>query len=155
MKMHRLRSSDSSPHSQYSVIIAHRLSSPFKQRSLTSDLVLRYFNMVSQSCLPVGPCLMQKLDIRKLRKKKEKSALQIRLEKFHQHTYGRKVRAHTDHRPLEIIAKKDLARAPKCLQRMLLQMQRCEVDIQYRPGKEMYLADTLSHLDISKRMSTC
>ena len=68
MKMHCLRSSNSSPHSPYYVTIAHRQSSPFKQMRLTSDLVLRYSNMVSQSRLPVGPCLMQKLDMFKLRK---------------------------------------------------------------------------------------
>ena len=40
---------------------------------------------------------------------------------------------------------KNLANAPPCLQRMLLELQRYDVTIKYRPGKEMQLADALSH----------
>ena len=47
-------------------------------------------------------------------------------------------------RPLEMIAMKNLANAPSHLQRMLLELQRYDVTIKYRPGKEMQLADTLS-----------
>ncbi len=50
----------------------------------------------------------------------------------------------TDHKPLVSISRKPLANAPKRLQRLLLRMQRYDVDIQYKPGHEMYLADTLS-----------
>ena len=39
---------------------------------------------------------------------------------------------------------KNLANAPPRLQRMLLELQRYDVTIKYRPGKEMQLADTLS-----------
>ena len=38
---------------------------------------------------------------------------------------------------------KNLANAPPCLQRMLLELQRYDVTIKYLPGKEMQLADTL------------
>ena len=40
---------------------------------------------------------------------------------------------------------KNLANAPPRLQRMLLELQRYDVTIKYRPGKEMQLADALSH----------
>ena len=39
---------------------------------------------------------------------------------------------------------KNLANVPPCLQRMLLELQRYDVTIKYRPGKEMQLADALS-----------
>ena len=39
---------------------------------------------------------------------------------------------------------KNLANAPPRLQRMLLELQKYDVTIKYRPGKEMQLADTLS-----------
>ena len=39
---------------------------------------------------------------------------------------------------------KNLANAPPRLQRMLLELQRYDVTIKYRPGKEMQLADALS-----------
>ena len=40
---------------------------------------------------------------------------------------------------------KNLVNAPPRLQRMLLELQRYDVPIKYRPGKEMQLADALSH----------
>ena len=50
----------------------------------------------------------------------------------------------SDHKPLEMIHQKSLASAPPRLQRMLLQLQRYDVTIRYRPGKEMLLAHALS-----------
>ena len=50
----------------------------------------------------------------------------------------------SNHKPLEMIHQKSLASAPPRLQRMLLQLQRYDVTIRYRPGKEMLLADALS-----------
>ena len=52
----------------------------------------------------------------------------------------------TDHKPLEVIHKKSLASTPLCLQWMLLHLQHYDVSIKYCPGKEMVLADSLSHL---------
>ena len=40
---------------------------------------------------------------------------------------------------------KNLANVPPCLQRMLLELQRYDVIIKYRPGAQMQLVDTLSH----------
>ncbi|VDI51087.1 Hypothetical predicted protein [Mytilus galloprovincialis] len=48
------------------------------------------------------------------------------------------------HKPLESILKKPLHCAPKRLQRMMLQLQKYNIQLVYKPGKEMYLADTLS-----------
>ena len=53
--------------------------------------------------------------------------------------------AESDHKPLEMIAMKNLANAPPHRQRMLLELQRYDVTIKYRPGKEMQLADAVSH----------
>ena len=50
----------------------------------------------------------------------------------------------SDHKPLEMIAVKNLANAPPCLQRMLLQLQHFDITICYRPGKEIQLVDALS-----------
>ena len=51
---------------------------------------------------------------------------------------------YTDHKPLVSISCKPLASAPKRLQRLLLRLYQYDVEIRYRPGQEMYLADTLS-----------
>ena len=50
----------------------------------------------------------------------------------------------TDHKPLEVIARKALNSAPQRLQGMLLQLQRYNLEIIYKKGKEMFLTDTLS-----------
>ena len=64
---------------------------------------------------------------------------------FSTYLLGRSFVAESNHKPLEMIAMKNLANAPPRLQRMLLELQRYDVTIKYRPGKEMQLADALSH----------
>ena len=50
----------------------------------------------------------------------------------------------SDHKPLEIIFKKELRSAPMRLQRMILQLQSYVIEVQYKKGKLMSLADTLT-----------
>ncbi|CAC5389163.1 unnamed protein product [Mytilus coruscus] len=76
------------------------------------------------------------------------------LGKFHSYTYGRTVNVISDHKPLESIMKKPLHAAPKRLQRMLLRLQKYDIILQYRPRKEMYLADTLSRAYLKETSDT-
>ena len=71
------------------------------------------------------------------------------LEHNHKYTCGRKVILYTDHKPLVSISSNPLASAPKRLQRLLLRLQQYDAEIRYRPGREMYLADTLSRAYLS------
>ena len=75
---------------------------------------------------------------------KELLAIVFGVERFHQYTYGRKVIVDSDHKPLETIFNKPLASAPRRLQKMFMRFQRYDINIQYKKGSEMYLADTLS-----------
>ena len=50
----------------------------------------------------------------------------------------------TDHKPLEEIFKKSLCDAPARLQRMLLRLQCYNLEVRYKRGPLMYIADTLS-----------
>lgn len=50
----------------------------------------------------------------------------------------------SDNKPLEIIIKKPLLKAPIRLQGRHLSLQKYHFDISYQQGKLMYLADTLS-----------
>ena len=63
---------------------------------------------------------------------------------FSTYLLGRSFVAKSDHKPLEMIAMKNLANAQPPLQRMLLEFKRYDVTIKYRPGKEMQLVDALS-----------
>lgn len=75
------------------------------------------------------------------------------MEKFHQYTYERKVNVHSDHKPLENIVRKPLLNTPKRLQRMLLRLQRYDIEVKYIPGKSMLLADTLSRAYLPEHAS--
>ena len=75
---------------------------------------------------------------------KELLAILFGLERFHHYTYGVPVTVQSDHQPLQTISRKPLHTAPKRLQRMLLRLQRYLVTINYRQGKHMHIADTLS-----------
>ena len=65
-------------------------------------------------------------------------------EKFHTYIYGKKVIIESDHKPLESIHLKNLAQAPPRLQRMMLRLQQYDLEIKYRKGSELQLADFLS-----------
>lgn len=75
---------------------------------------------------------------------KEMLAILFGVERFEQFVYGRPVKIQTDHKPLESIFRKSLLSAPKRLQRMLLRLQKFDLQVSYKKGTEMYLADTLS-----------
>ena len=67
-------------------------------------------------------------------------------ERFHTYVFGKKFIVETDHKLLEQIQKKSLANTPPRLQRMMLRLQQYDVEIIYKPGKEMALPDMLSRL---------
>ena len=64
-------------------------------------------------------------------------------EHFWIYVFGRHFTIESDHKSLEQISMKNLADAPVCLQRMLLQLQDYDFTIKYCPGEEMVIADTL------------
>ncbi|KAL8611232.1 hypothetical protein ACOMHN_013663 [Nucella lapillus] len=66
---------------------------------------------------------------------KELLAAVFACRKFHDFVYGRKVTIQTDHKPLITIVKKSLNAAPARLQRMLLQLQRYNLNFVYKKGK--------------------
>ena len=71
-------------------------------------------------------------------------AIVFSTERFHQYTYGRSVIAESDHKPLESILAKPLVSALKRLQSMILRLQRYDLEVRYKKGSELHLADTLS-----------
>lgn len=75
---------------------------------------------------------------------KELLAIVFALRKFHQYVYGVPVKVQSDHKPLEPILTKPIGKAPARLQRMLLQIQKYDIQVRYTPGKDMLIADTLS-----------
>ena len=68
--------------------------------------------------------------------------------KVHQYVYGKSTIIHTEHRPLETILKKPIAKVSPRLHQMILQLQRSDIQVKYVPGKYLYVADTLSRAKI-------
>ncbi|PIK35492.1 hypothetical protein BSL78_27683 [Apostichopus japonicus] len=75
---------------------------------------------------------------------KELTAIVFGCQKFHQYVFGRDFDVETDHKPLEPILKKPLAQAPPRLQRMLLKLQKYAMNMKYKKGSELFVADALS-----------
>ena len=88
----------------------------------------------------------------------EKNYAQIELEclgilfglrRYYHWVYGRPVIVETDHLSLIPIFKKPLHLCPARLQRMMIQMQRFDIDVRFRPGKQIPVPDTLSRKSVS------
>ena len=79
---------------------------------------------------------------------RELLAIVFACQHFSTYLLGRSFIAKSDHKPLEMIAMKNLANVPPRLQRMLLELQRYNVTIKYRPGNQMQLANALSRCPV-------
>ena len=85
---------------------------------------------------------------------KELLAICFACQKFRQYIIGQEVQIETDHKPLEIILRKPLHEAPLRLQRMMLRLQPFQLEVVYRRGTEMALADPLSRATSSEPQQT-
>ena len=77
-------------------------------------------------------------------------AVMFGLEKFEYYLLGRHTLVETDHSPLEQIFKKNIAEAPARLQRLLLRCMRFDVEVRYRRGETIPVADALSRVCFKK-----
>ena len=75
---------------------------------------------------------------------KELLAVYFGLERFFQYVYGQTVVVESDHKPLVGLLDKPIAACSPRIQRLRLQLQRFDFRLVYKPGKELYIADTLS-----------
>ena len=144
---------------------------------LSSPPVLKYFDpdqdlelQCDASGKGLGACLMQdgqpiayasrslsSTEQQYAQIEKEMLAIVFGTEKFEQYVYGRRVKVETDHKPIESIIKKNLLSTPKRIQRMMLRLQKYHLDVTYKRGSQMYLADTLSraYLEKNSRSQVC
>ena len=133
-----------------------------------NEMPLRYYDrtkpvkvQVDASLRGLGACLIQEFkgedqliafasksltdaETRYANIERELLAIVFACQRFSTYLLGRSFIAESNHKPLEMIAMKNLANAPPHLQRMLLELQRYDVTIKYRPGQQMQLADALS-----------
>jgi len=127
---------------------------------LTSAPVLKYYDVtkpVQLTCdssqYGLGSCLLQEgkpvgyasksltdAQTRWSQMEKELLAIVEGCEKFHYYIFGREVEVLTDHKPLEMILRKPLHKAPLRLQKLLLRLQKYNPTVRYVKGKDLHLA---------------
>lgn len=131
----------------------------------TSTPVLKFYDVnepveieCDASSVGLGAVLMQNsqpvMYASKALSKSEQNYAQIEKEclailhactRFDQYVTGRKlIKVVTDHMPLVSIFKKPLLMAPKRIQRMLIKLKKYRIELNYKRGKEMHIADILS-----------
>jgi transposase InsO family protein len=136
------------------------------KESISDEITLTYFDPAKETVLQVdasmrglGAALLQDhrpvafaskalndVESRYANIERELLAVVYGCERFHTYLFGRSFTVHSDHKPLESIHLKHLTSAPPRLQRMLLRLQPYNLVIQYKPGREMEIADALSRL---------
>nr|XP_039256275.1 uncharacterized protein LOC120332995 [Styela clava] len=143
--------------------------------AISNAPVLKYFNVnepvilsVDASSKRVGACLIQngrpvayasksltKCQQNFAQIEKEMYAIVFGCERFHDYLFGQvHITVQSDHKPLETILKKPLHCAPMRLQRMILRIQSYPLDVKYKAGKELYIADALSRAYDSSEYSS-
>jgi hypothetical protein len=81
---------------------------------------------------------------------KETLAIVFGTHRFHDYLYGKRFKVETDHKPLQPIFAKSIIKAPPRIQRFLLRLQRYDFDVEFTPGKYLYIVDTLSRAYLSE-----
>lgn len=134
-----------------------------RKTALTSLPVLRLFDhslplvvLVDASPVGIGAVLLQdgqpiansstSLTVTQKRYfqiEKELLAVQFGLLRFRQYIYGQMVVVESDHKPLVGLLDKPIASCSPRIQRMRLQLQRFDFKLVYKPGKELFITDTL------------
>ena len=81
---------------------------------------------------------------------KDMLAVVFACNKFHDYIYGWQVTIETDHKPLETLFKRCLSLVPQRLQKMMMQLQWYDLNVVYKKGMELYIADTLSRAHVEE-----
>ena len=140
---------------------------------IASAPVLRFFDPAVSAVIQtdassggLGSCLLQNgqpvayasraltdAETRYAQIEKELLAIVFACNKFAQYVYGRHTLVHSDHKPLEVIFKKSISQTTPRLQRMLLSLLKFDINVVYKPGKEMHIADALSRTYLTTPLS--
>ena len=135
------------------------------KEAVTCTPVLQYYNLEDEVTLQydasqhgLGEVLLQKgqpvpYASRALTPiEKELLAIVFACERFKAYIFDDLVNMETDQKPLEAIVLNPLHAAP--LHRMLLRLQKFNLQIKYQKGTQMFLADTLSRANLPE-VETC
>ena len=77
---------------------------------------------------------------------RELMAIVFVLERLNHFTFGRTITVQSDHQPLQSIWKKSIVSASPRLQRFLLGLAHCWLNVEFLKGKDNVIADALSRV---------
>ena len=83
---------------------------------------------------------------------KETLAVVFSTEHFNEYVYGARFVVESDHKPLQSIFQRN--KAPPRIQRMLLRLQKYDIELQFTPGTDIPIADALSRASLSSTSSS-
>ena len=75
------------------------------------------------------------------------------VERFHEYLYGRRFIVINDHKPLKSIFNRSIISCPPRIQKFFLRLQKYDFELQFSPGKDMLVSDTLSRSHLSRSES--
>lgn len=85
---------------------------------------------------------------------KELLSVVFTLERFNQYVYGKHITVFTDHKPLIPLMKKRIHDSPARIQRLMLRLQRYDITMVFRRGKDHIIPDTLSRAPVEKELTS-
>ena len=107
--------------------------------------------VITQECrvIAFASCALTATERNYAQIEKECLAIVFATEHFDQYIIGKeKVKVLSDHKPLMTIFKKPIVTCPKRLQRMRLRLQKNDLSVEYKPGPQMFISDTLSRASL-------
>lgn len=125
-------------------LIYYDVKQPVKLSVDASKSGLGAVLMQNDTAVAYASAALTKAQVNYAQIEKEMLAIVFGCLKFHQFIYGKMTEVETDHKPLVSIFKKPIGGASPRIQRLLLKLQPYQLNVVYKPGKEMYVADTLS-----------
>ena len=105
----------------------------------------------NEKCHPIGYSSRALRDYEKRYAQLEKETLSIvfGVERFHEYLYGCRFIIINDHKPLKSIFNRSIT-YPLRIQKFFLRLQTHDFELQYSPGKDMLVSDTLSRSHLSR-----
>ncbi|XP_046812674.1 uncharacterized protein K02A2.6-like [Lucilia cuprina] len=101
---------------------------------------------------PIASASLTNSQINYAQIEKELFAIVFGCTRFHQYIYGKNVVVETDHKPLVPLFTKPLYSIPTRLQRFMLRLLSYNITVIYKPGKDLFIADTLSRAPLKEEV---
>ena len=111
-----------------------------------------YRTVTNEKWHPIGYSSRALRDYEKRYAQTEKETFSIvfGVKRFHEHLYGRRFIVINDHKPLKSIFKRLITSYPPRIHEFFLRLQKYDFELQYSPGKDMLVSDTLSRSHLSR-----